>query len=179
MQHEDVLLTASHIHLQDLLGLGRLAIDGTVRVTDLAETVHRNITGSPRDAGSGIPELVYNSVRAIAGLVGGGMDALLPSLVPTLGASASTPQREAWLAVLNGVLGDYLAATNNPLAIAERFIRRFWNTASWRSVAPRTWHTLVRWPTTCTTCRISSRVWSTRACMTFTGVSSVPASSGR
>lgn len=104
-----------HIHLQDLLGLGRLAVDGTVRATDLAETVHRNIA---RDAAGPIPDLVYSSVRTIAGVVGGGMDALLPSLMPLQATGASTPEREAWLAALNGVMGDYLAATRNPLAIA-------------------------------------------------------------
>jgi hypothetical protein len=32
----------------------------------------------------------------------------------------STPEREAMLAALNGVIGDYLAATDNPLAISMR-----------------------------------------------------------
>lgn len=106
---------SDHIQLQDLLGLGRLAVDGTVRATDLAETLHRNIT---RGTAGPVPGLVYASVRAIASVVGGGMDALLPSLLPLQGAAGSTPEREAWLAVLNGVMGDYLAATDNPLAIA-------------------------------------------------------------
>ena len=50
-------------------------------------------------------------------LVGGGLDALLAQLRPTLAGRTSSPEREAVLAALNGVLGDYLVATDNPLAI--------------------------------------------------------------
>jgi hypothetical protein len=40
------------------------------------------------------------------------------------GKSRSTPERETALAVLNGVIGDYLAATGNPLAIPMRLRRK-------------------------------------------------------
>ena len=50
-------------------------------------------------------------------LVGGGLDAILGRLRPTLAGRPSSPEREAVLAALNGVLGDYLVATDNPLAI--------------------------------------------------------------
>jgi pimeloyl-ACP methyl ester carboxylesterase len=43
-----------------------------------------------------------------------------PHLGPLLGAGSPRPEREATLAVLNGVLGDYLARTGNPLAIEMR-----------------------------------------------------------
>jgi pimeloyl-ACP methyl ester carboxylesterase len=60
-------------------------------------------------------------------LVGGSVDGLLgllePLLAPQLKAGEAVspdrppqPQREAIVAALNGVLGDHLAATNNPLA---------------------------------------------------------------
>lgn len=118
---------AGRIHPTDVLGFSRLAIDGTVRLADLVEAVHSNITGDPGNVGppsrettSGITGLVYNSVRAITGLVGGGIDALLPPLMPTVAEKRPAREREAMLAVLNGVIGDYLAATNNPLAISMR-----------------------------------------------------------
>jgi hypothetical protein len=38
-------------------------------------------------------------------------------LTPAVGHVESPPQREALVAALNGVLGDYLAATRNPLAL--------------------------------------------------------------
>jgi hypothetical protein len=48
---------------------------------------------------------------------------LLAELEPLLGKRSRGPKREALLAALNGVLGDYLAASNNPLAITMRMRR--------------------------------------------------------
>jgi hypothetical protein len=73
--------------------------------------------GQPPGRTRGITGLVYKSVRGITRLVGGGVDALLGQLRPTLAGRASSPEREAVLAALNGVLGDYLVASDNPLAI--------------------------------------------------------------
>ena len=71
----------------------------------------------------GITGLVYRSVRGVTGLVGGGIDAILGRLVPLFGASPPSPTREALVAALNGVLGDYLEETANPLTIRMRFRR--------------------------------------------------------
>jgi pimeloyl-ACP methyl ester carboxylesterase len=59
----------------------------------------------------------------VVGLVGRGLDKLLAGLEPALGERSTWPGREALLAALNGVLGDYLAASNNPLAITMRLRR--------------------------------------------------------
>jgi pimeloyl-ACP methyl ester carboxylesterase len=48
---------------------------------------------------------------------------LLSRLTPLLGERSTWPGRETLLAALNGVLGDYLAASHNPLAINMR-VRR-------------------------------------------------------
>ncbi len=48
---------------------------------------------------------------------------LEPLLTPLLVGGSTAPQRETILAVLNGVLGDYLAETRNPLAIEMSFRR--------------------------------------------------------
>lgn len=114
----------------DLRGFSRLAIDATTGLTDLVEAMHHNIASVSRVVGAaptgrttGITGLVYGTVRGITRLVGGGIDALLGQLAPLLGESASPPAREAVLSALNGVLGDYLAATGNPLGIRMRFRR--------------------------------------------------------
>src|SRR5690606_39107575 len=44
-------------------------------------------------------------------------DFALARLAAVAGRQESTPAREAMIAALNGVLGDHLAATGNPLAI--------------------------------------------------------------
>jgi pimeloyl-ACP methyl ester carboxylesterase len=93
--------------------LNRLVIDATTGVTDVVEAVHHNIA---RTLGAG---LIYRSIRGITRLVGGGIDAALAPFT-SLGKGSSTG-REALLAALNGVLGDHLVATGNPLAIPMRF----------------------------------------------------------
>ena len=77
----------------------------------------------------GITGLVYKTIRGVTRVVGGSIDALLAVLAPALAPSADTnaadappnAEREALIAALNGVLGDYLAATANPLATAMAF----------------------------------------------------------
>ncbi|HXZ50063.1 MAG TPA: alpha/beta hydrolase [Usitatibacter sp.] len=118
-------LGGGHIRLSDLRGFHRLASDATVGLTDVVEAMHHAIAStspifgeSPEGRTSGITGTVYGSVRGVARLVGGGVDALLGMLAPLVTDTPSSQEREAVLAALNGVLGDYLAASANPLAIA-------------------------------------------------------------
>jgi hypothetical protein len=53
---------------------------------------------------------------------GTGMDAVLALLDPILPAEHSNPGREAARAALNGILGDHLVETANPLAIPMRLL---------------------------------------------------------
>ncbi len=117
-------------HVSDLRGVSRLAIDATRGLADLVEAMHLNISQAPGPFGKhatgttrGITGLVYRSVRGVTGLVGSGIDAVLGSLAPLVGAGAPSRAREALVAALNGVLGDYLAETANPLAISLCFRR--------------------------------------------------------
>jgi pimeloyl-ACP methyl ester carboxylesterase len=112
---------------QDLRGAARLAAEATVGLTDLVEAMHERIARLPgvKNTGvegrtTGITGLVYRSVRGVTRLVGGSVDAVLSLLAPLLGDAMSGPEREAVVAALNGVLGDHLAATHNPLATPMR-----------------------------------------------------------
>lgn len=98
-------------------GLARLAAEATTGVTDLVEAVHQGIARPFGLRRRGVAGLVYGSVRGVTRLVGGGLDVLLAPLVPRFAGRSSSRKREAWLAALNGVLGDHLAASGNPLAI--------------------------------------------------------------
>jgi len=82
----------------------------------IARPIGRGGTQTPGRT-RGLTGLVYRSVRGVTRLVGGGLDVILAQLRPTLAGRRSSPEREAVLAALNGVLGDYLAASDNPLAI--------------------------------------------------------------
>jgi pimeloyl-ACP methyl ester carboxylesterase len=113
-----------HIRLSDLRGFQRLANDATVGLTDLVEAMHHTVAQTPRVLGEppkgrtrGITGLVYKSVRGVTRLVGVGVDAFLGLLAPLVDEKRSSQEREAVLAALNGVFGDYLAASGNPLAI--------------------------------------------------------------
>ena len=117
-------------HVSDLRGVGRLALDATRGVIDLVEAMHHTIAHAPGILGvpitastRGITGLVYRSVRGVAGLVGAGIDFALGELARLIGETRSPREGEAVLAALNGVLGDYLLATANPLAIQMR-VRR-------------------------------------------------------
>ncbi len=114
----------------DLRGAGKLAIDAIIGVTDIVESLHHTISPASRIPGAGrqnrtrgITGLVYTSIRAMTGLVGNGIDVLLDRFSSQPGKMDSSPAREAALAALNGVLGDHLVASNNPLAIPMQFRR--------------------------------------------------------
>lgn len=135
------------LQTSDLHGLSRLGIDGVRGVADMVEHLHHAILRvpgfravTPAARTGGIPGLVYRSIHGVTGLVGGGMDLAFSRLAdkrwqrlfaPSSPASAaatrspatSSPERERFLAVINGVLGDHLAATDNPLAIRSAFRR--------------------------------------------------------
>ena len=120
----------AHVHPADLHGFSRLAVDAVAGLTDLVEAMHHNIASAPAPLGKapagrsqGITGLVYRSIRGVTRLVGSGLDAALGRLVPLFGEKTSSPEREAILAALNGVLGDYLEASGNPLAIGLRLRR--------------------------------------------------------
>lgn len=121
----------THIHPSDLHGALRLAADATGAVTDIVEAMHEAIAWppllsrrSPTGRAGGIPGLAYSGVRTAARWVGSGIDLALSPLVPLLGEKASTPQRDALLSVVSGVIGDHLDATGNPLAVRMELRRR-------------------------------------------------------
>jgi pimeloyl-ACP methyl ester carboxylesterase len=116
-------------HVEDLRGASRLAVEATQGVTELVQAMHRTIGGGPEILGrplEGPTRLlsgpVYRTIIGVTRLVGAGIDLALGQLA-LVGEGATGPERDAVLAVLNGVLGDYLSETHNPLAI-EMQLRR-------------------------------------------------------
>ena len=110
--------------VSDLGGASRAVVDAVAGITDVVENLHRNIAGLspiigtvPTTRTRGITGFVYRSIRDVTQTVGIGIDAILAQLPPLLSATGSTPRRDAAVAALNGVFGDYLDVSNNPLAI--------------------------------------------------------------
>jgi len=111
-------------HIDDLRGASRLAVEATRGIVALVERMHVTIVSGPALLGRPLATpariatgAVYGSIQAVTRLVGTSLDVALAQLAPLVKASARGPQRDAVLAVVNGVLGDYLHETANPLAI--------------------------------------------------------------
>ncbi len=109
----------------DLRGLCALGADGCIGVTDLVEAMHGTIAaraGFGRAAAAqrttGLTRVVYGAVRGSMRLVAGGIDAGWRGIEPALPRPAASAQRDAFVAALNGLWGDHLAARGNPLAIS-------------------------------------------------------------
>jgi len=135
-----------HLRPSDLRAVAQLATQATAGVTHIVEGVHQSVWGSmgvpggraPGQTG-GLTGLVYQSIRAVTQLLGMGVDALLLKLQPLLesgeAAKPGTPQREAVLAALNGVMGDRLAASNNPLCTTMT-LRYQGEVLDWQAMPP-------------------------------------------
>ena len=115
-------------NVSDLRGVTRLAVEATVGVTDLVEKMHHTIQlrhpplGASRAATTnGLTGLVYRSIRGTTRLLGKGLDAGLTPLIALLPEAASNASRDALIAAINGLYGDHLKETGNPLATQMSF----------------------------------------------------------
>ena len=132
-------LLPTWLHVSDIQGLAQLATQATLGVTGLVENVQGNVykavaapfgplgakfidrkPGSSGVRSLGITGLVYGGIKGVTRLAGGTANALLSRAAARPDTRPSTPQREAMLSALNGMLGDQLAETANPLAISMR-----------------------------------------------------------
>jgi pimeloyl-ACP methyl ester carboxylesterase len=117
--------TVNRQNLADLQGASRLAFDAALGITGLVETMHHTIQLRPAPVGElagagrtgGITGFVYRCVRGTTRVIGSGLDAALSPIVGLLPEGASSPERDAAVSALNGMYGDHLARTGNPLAI--------------------------------------------------------------
>lgn len=107
----------------DLRGAGRLAVGAVAGLAGLVEAVHANIARLPgtrpplSGRTKGLTALAYATARGVTQVVGDGVDMALALLEPLLTQRSTRPGYEALLAALNGIMGDWLEARSNPLAI--------------------------------------------------------------
>jgi pimeloyl-ACP methyl ester carboxylesterase len=101
-----------------------MTVDAAEATTEVVEKMHRTIQTRPwplgvsvSDRTRGITGLVYRGVRGGIRLVGKAIDACLSPVAVLLPEGESSPSRDAYRSVANGVCGDYLLRTGNPLAI--------------------------------------------------------------
>jgi pimeloyl-ACP methyl ester carboxylesterase len=112
----------------NLQGVSRLITDATIGITDLVEAMHNRIVHPPFLPSTPIQHLItniagvtYKSIRWSTRLIGGGVDNALGLFASVSGKIKTTNEKEAISAVLNGVIGDYLEKTKNPLEINMQF----------------------------------------------------------
>jgi pimeloyl-ACP methyl ester carboxylesterase len=147
-------MTQPLLQAADLRGAAQLSTEAVLGLTHLVEAMHARIASLPllRPAASseqtrGLTGLVYKTVRGVTQFAGSSVEALLGWLGPALTAGGALPQteREAIVAALNGLVGDHLAATDNPLAVPMSFrhggrdlpLERFALRAHLRNAGPR------------------------------------------
>ncbi|MEX2205280.1 MAG: alpha/beta hydrolase [Myxococcota bacterium] len=108
-------------------GATRLAFDAVEQLSRVVEGMHANIAAlsPPLGAGTdgrtrGITGFVYGCIRTVNAGARAVLEDALGRLAADAGDAPASAQAETLTAILNGVLGDHLAATANPLAIPMR-----------------------------------------------------------
>lgn len=122
---------AATVTTQTLRGAAQLAVDAVVQTSALAGAVHGGIQrvatlgvlGSSHAPG-GIAGWVYNAVGGVTKVVGHSLDALLRCLPENAEAPPRSRRAAALISALNGVLGDHLHASRNPLVIQMHLQRQ-------------------------------------------------------
>lgn len=110
-----------------LHGGSLLAFDAVAATTGIVESMHVRIATRALPLGAGqaltgpVSRLVYASIRGINGLLRRGASLALEALDSE--APVADPREDAALAALNGVLGDHLERSGNPLAVRMRLRR--------------------------------------------------------
>jgi len=115
--------------VSDLRGAARLAFDATLGITTLVEKMHHTIQlvhpplgASRAESTRGLTGLIYKTIRGTTRVIGKGLDAGLTPVAAFLPEGESTAGRNAWVSAINGVYGDHLERTANPLAIEMSFL---------------------------------------------------------
>ena len=109
---------------EEARGLGQILVEATKDATTVVEDMHQTIAGGPAILGRPFLPIVklctggvYGTIRGITGLVGIGLDSALERIEPLVADVTPSDEYDIVRAALNGVIGDYLEAQNNPLAI--------------------------------------------------------------
>ncbi len=110
---------------QAVRGAAQLAFDAVDCVTTIVEDMYRNIAAAsppigrgPTGSARGIAGFVHATIRGINGVTRESTDLFLGQLAGSLDDLAPPGTgRETVIAALNGVVGDYLLSSANPLAL--------------------------------------------------------------
>lgn len=126
----DDTISNNPISLGDMIeGLAQLATMGVVEVTDIVESMHREIMLRPigrfnenhlNNWQGGITGRIYGTIRYIMLLVGNNLSSglrLYKNVAKQTSSQPLPPSLKKLVNVFNGVMGDHLVNNNNSLAI--------------------------------------------------------------
>jgi len=112
-------------------GASRLITEAVEQVVTIVEAMHSNIASGAMPIGKGtdgrtrgITGLVYETIRLVNSGVQLSLDASLGVAARAAATGLPAPQWDTVSSILNGVLGDYLEQTGNPLALRMRLRHR-------------------------------------------------------
>ena len=106
---------------QVLQGISGLAFDAITGITNIVERMHETIAGTALPADTSQPHgfiaaTVYSTIRSVQGVMRGGIDLALGALPSAASIPLPSNAEIRTTAALNGVFGDHLEASGNPLA---------------------------------------------------------------
>jgi pimeloyl-ACP methyl ester carboxylesterase len=115
------------VSFSDDLGLSALAVDAATSLTDLVEQTHNSILNTRAPFGtlgqgltSGVSRFVYRGVCGGIWLTGAAIGNALVQVRAKQRDAPASRRRDIALAALNGLVGDHLVETGNPLALPMR-----------------------------------------------------------
>jgi hypothetical protein len=119
------------ITLSGLRGWGQLAFDATEGLTHVVEGMHHEIARRAPVLGTaqleptrGVTGVVYRSIRRTSRSLATAYDVLLDQFGDLTAIEKLSPGVETVRSAVNGLVGDHLTATDNPLAITMHLRRR-------------------------------------------------------
>jgi hypothetical protein len=111
-------------------GVSQLAFDAVGEMTKVVEAMHSNVSAAAAPIGQstdgrtqGITGFVYGSIRMASQIIGSALDVALSQFSGRADGFLHPPRSETLISVVNGVLGDHLVSSENPLAI-DMHLRR-------------------------------------------------------
>ncbi|WP_283444562.1 esterase/lipase family protein [Noviherbaspirillum suwonense] len=111
-----------HLHPSDFHGLRQLAATALEGGLDLAQELHESIAGAflrIQPVGA-LTAFLYQKARSSSRILDRCLTRLLPPHSSRPAGWESTAEREAVLAAINGLIGDHLAESGNPMQIPMR-----------------------------------------------------------
>ncbi len=112
----------------EIQGLTNLIVDATIGITDIVESLHKQVVHPPFLPSTTIQKLItkiasitYQNIKWSTLFVGKNLHKILGKINPLIGKIKDSDKKEIILSILNGVIGDYLEEKENPLKIDMQF----------------------------------------------------------